>query len=355
MNFYELDNEAKKEFLEIALEKEGKISEKTDGMCGEIYIFDRGPSTVPQYVCVKVPKKANVASEKEVNARFINELRNQLKYFHHQYVHWAYDFREVFGIPVALFRYWGCDLKKLIKKSTASEINKLSIFIYLCVGLRHCYAKGLISHQDLKPANIFLKDMREDFSSLPELDIYIFPKVGDFGLANASVDTNHFGGSRPYMAPEQWSEENLSPKTDIYALGVILCELMSNGHHPNGILLNNYWPEPIEGNSKKWTKPDGWKKWSLNGSEVDEAIGSTIDQDILLLIKEMLSSSQECRPSIDLVIEELLKVVNKIDSHSHDNIVLLINHYDSQVSPDDFERQWPSLYSRWQAFEKKFG
>ncbi|KJV50155.1 protein kinase [Pantoea sp. BL1] len=355
MNFYELDDSVKKVILRIEVGKQGEILDIKSGMCGDVYVFDHGAATSPRFTCAKIPKKSKNANEDEINSRFINELKNQLKYYHHQYVHWAFDFKEVMGVPVALFRYWGSDLREVINKQDQADIKKLSILAYLCSGLRHCYSKGLISHQDLKPENIFIRNMRNDFRDLPALDVYDFPLLGDFGLANAFIDSNHFCGARPYMAPEQWLNQHLSIKTDIFALGVILCELMSNGYHPVGIRLSDYWPKPIKGNSQKWKDKDAWENWSLNGSKIAQEIESKVDIEILELIRKMLSTSPECRPSLDEVLTALLDIISKYNSNSHAQTSFLIKYFDSQVSQESFEDQWPSLYHRWVKFEEKFG
>ncbi|MBI6161174.1 protein kinase [Serratia liquefaciens] len=355
VSFHDLDENLKDILLESALGKEGKIISKTCGMCGRIYIFDRGASTFPRYSCVKIPIKSDKFSEKDINSRFVNEIKNQLKYYHHQYVHWVCDFNEVMGVPVAKFRYWGSDLRKLIDGPVTSAINRLSIMAYLCAGLRYCYSRGLLSHQDLKPENIFLRNMHDDFRDLPIQDVYIFPLVGDFGLANAFIDSDVFSGARPYMAPEQWLNNELSPKTDIFALGIILFELMSNGYHPVGIKLSEHWPMPSENSSTKWKGEKSWRKWSTRSGLINQALEVNISDDILALIKRMLSLSPEMRPEIDEVIEVVLNTIKNMDSESYRLVSYYINYYDSQTSKDTLEERWPSLFNRWLRFQEKFG
>lgn len=114
----------------------------------------------------------------------------------------------------------GNDLANLIKTSQPSQVTKLSLLVYTCIGLRHCYEKGLIAHQDLKPANNFIQNINGNFVGQPDLDIYEFAIVADFGLVNTFKE-DIFDGSRPYMAPEQWNKNELSQATHIFALGVI--------------------------------------------------------------------------------------------------------------------------------------
>jgi eukaryotic-like serine/threonine-protein kinase len=94
----------------------------------------------------------------------------------------------------------------------------------ICRALREAHGLGVI-HRDLKPANIFL------VSHGDEKD---FVKVLDFGLVKnleekgeQLTQTGLFMGSPKYMAPEQVRGERVDPRVDIYALGVVMCELLT--------------------------------------------------------------------------------------------------------------------------------
>jgi hypothetical protein len=98
--------------------------------------------------------------------------------------------------------------------------------------LSEAHRRGVL-HRDLKPENVIL----------PASDK---PHLVDFGLAalgagrteagdptGASLETHHAGlrGTPAYMAPEQWLEEPCTPATDVWALGLMLCELLT-GRRP---------------------------------------------------------------------------------------------------------------------------
>lgn len=354
IGFHSLDNAQKQFMLKVALGNKGTCVSVSEGMCGEIYIFDQGENVLPRYICAKIPKPLKNASSQETNQRFVNELKNQLLYNHQMFVHWAFDFTEVLGSPVALFRYWGGDLEKVIRKSELSSVTeKLSIMVYVCSGLSHCYKSGLIVHQDLKPANIFLRDVKSEFRGLPNLDIYNLALIADFGLANAFRDSSVFDGSRPYMAPEQWSQSELSSKTDTFALGVILYELMSGGFHPVGIKLNDYWPRPAESNSKKWTKTDAWKKWATTASITFEGI-PPIKPEVQSLIHHMLSVDAADRPSIEEVKIVLLDIIKRESQESFFQLEFLVNYFEKKTSTEPLKDRWPYLWGRWVRFQKKF-
>jgi serine/threonine protein kinase/tetratricopeptide (TPR) repeat protein len=122
------------------------------------------------------------------------------------------------GLP--LTRY--CDDAKLAPR------ERLQLFIPICQAIQHAHQKGII-HRDLKPSNILvgLYDGRP------------VPKVIDFGVAKATgprlteqsiyTEVGSIIGTLEYMSPEQAELNNLDidTRSDIYALGVILYELLT--------------------------------------------------------------------------------------------------------------------------------
>src|SRR5262249_31857008 len=108
--------------------------------------------------------------------------------------------------------------------------ERLALFAEVCSAVQHAHQKGII-HRDLKPSNI----------RVAEHDGRAVPQVIDFGLAKALHPTSvltdrtlHTAigmvvGTPLYMAPEQVATNTLDVDTraDIYALGVILYELLT--------------------------------------------------------------------------------------------------------------------------------
>ena len=101
------------------------------------------------------------------------------------------------------------------------------LFMPVAEGVAEAHQKGIV-HRDLKPQNIMVQ------KGLPLKKAI---KVLDFGLAKIkSADsypsliqakTMNIVGSPPYMSPEQWSGEGVDHRTDIYALAVILYQMLT--------------------------------------------------------------------------------------------------------------------------------
>ena len=91
-------------------------------------------------------------------------------------------------------------------------------------GLEHIHAAGVI-HADVKSANILLADADAQHNS----DRTPLVKLTDFGLSRGSLpEPNHDSGTPEYMAPELLLLEPPTPAVDIYSLGLVLHEILSN-------------------------------------------------------------------------------------------------------------------------------
>ncbi len=117
------------------------------------------------------------------------------------------------------------------------ESRIVDLVAQACAGLAHAHDAGVI-HRDIKPENIVIVRRRDDDGR--ETDLV---KVCDFGIAHwqppsgsreigddehtlvDAPDASKIVGTPAYMAPEQIENERVDPRTDVYALGVVLYEL----------------------------------------------------------------------------------------------------------------------------------
>ncbi|MBA3495341.1 MAG: serine/threonine protein kinase, partial [Gammaproteobacteria bacterium] len=111
----------------------------------------------------------------------------------------------------------GGDLRKRMR-AVMTPFDALDILIAVGSGLSVAHKKGIV-HRDVKPANILF---RKDGT----------PLLSDFGIAKQLTtdldltQTGIFLGSPNYMAPEQAEPGSIDGRADIYALGVILYEML---------------------------------------------------------------------------------------------------------------------------------
>src|SRR5438552_5992305 len=97
------------------------------------------------------------------------------------------------------------------------EPEAFEIARQLCDGLAEAHRRGII-HRDLKSANVILCRGEND-----ELRAVIT----DFGLAGEGTQSGDLGGTPRYIAPELWKGGKASGSSDIYALGVILYDMVA--------------------------------------------------------------------------------------------------------------------------------
>ena len=169
-----------------------------------------------QTVALKFLPEASLHDERAL-ARFHNEVRTA-RQVSHPNVCRVYDIGEIDGIQFLSMEYVdGEDLESLLRRIGRVPPDKaLEIARKLCAGLAAAHDKGVL-HRDLKPANIML-DGRGNVL------------ITDFGLASLAADIQQHEirhGTPAYMAPEQLAGKEVTAKSDIYALGLVLYEIFS--------------------------------------------------------------------------------------------------------------------------------
>lgn len=122
------------------------------------------------------------------------------------------------GVPITQY----CD-----KRSLTIE-QRLNLFTRVCSAMQHAHQKGII-HRDIKPANILVAEVDE--TAQPKVIDFGIAKVLDLDFEGYTLNTQAGGllGSPAYMSPEQVSQSRVAidTRSDIYALGVLLYELLT--------------------------------------------------------------------------------------------------------------------------------
>ncbi len=116
------------------------------------------------------------------------------------------------------------DREKVLGARQALEITR-----QVLLGLNSGHEKGYV-HRDIKPSNVMLA------ASVPKTDTNPYGvgvRLLDFGIAGlaSKLDERSRAGTVMYMSPEQASGERLDPRSDLFAVGVLLFEMIS-GHRP---------------------------------------------------------------------------------------------------------------------------
>ncbi|WP_437323815.1 protein kinase domain-containing protein [Sorangium sp. So ce381] len=104
-----------------------------------------------------------------------------------------------------------------------SEARAAHIARQICRSLREAHGLGVV-HRDLKPGNVLLVDHEDEHDHVKVLD---FGLVKDTQSGEDLTQQGLFMGSPKYMAPEQITGNDVSARTDIYALGVMMYEMLS--------------------------------------------------------------------------------------------------------------------------------
>jgi serine/threonine-protein kinase len=126
----------------------------------------------------------------------------------------VYDVGEYEGHTFLSMEYVdGEDLSTLLRRiGRFSQDRAIELARQICAGLAAAHDRGVV-HRDLKPANIMLDGSGRI-------------RITDFGLAGASGETIR-AGTPAYMAPEQLAGAEVTPRSDVYSLGLVLYEMFS--------------------------------------------------------------------------------------------------------------------------------
>jgi hypothetical protein len=184
------------------------------GGMGEVYRAD--DLSLEQPTALKFLPEA-VAHNPDALARFRNEVRIA-RQVSHPNVCRIYDLGEADGCSFLSMEYVdGEDLGSLLRRIGRLPSDKaLEIARKLCAGLAAAHEKGVL-HRDLKPANVMLDGRGQ----------VLLTDFGLAGLAGQIEGVEVRNGTPAYMAPEQLSGQEVTARSDIYSLGLVLYEIFT--------------------------------------------------------------------------------------------------------------------------------
>ena len=184
------------------------------GGMGEVYRAE--DLRLAQVVAIKFLPEA-LSRDASALARFHSEVR-VARQVSHPNVCRVFDIGDAEGIPFLTMEYVdGEDIASLIRRigrlpqDKATEISR-----QICAGLAAAHERGVV-HRDLKPANVMLDGSGK-------------VRLTDFGLAGIAATIQGAeirAGTPAYMAPEQLSGKEVTTKSDIYSLGLVMYEILT--------------------------------------------------------------------------------------------------------------------------------
>jgi len=181
------------------------------GGMGEVYRAD--DLRLGQQVALKF-LPATLSADPARLAQFHNEVRTA-RQVSHPNVCRVYDIGEIDGQLFITMEYVdGEDLSVLLRRiGRLPEDKGTDIARQICAGLAAAHERGVL-HRDLKPANIMLDGSGR-------------ARIMDFSLASVGDVADIRAGTPAYMAPEQLAGQEVTVRSDIYALGLVLYEIFT--------------------------------------------------------------------------------------------------------------------------------
>jgi HEAT repeat protein/tRNA A-37 threonylcarbamoyl transferase component Bud32 len=163
----------------------------------------------------------NVSQDEEVMKRFVHELRYSRKITHKNVIR-IYDFLLIQGIYAISMEYFPSHTLggEIVNEKPMDMRRALGFGCDICTGMAVAHKVGIV-HRDLKPANLLIN--QEGLLKIVDFGVAAAQREGDTQLTK----TGYVIGSPKYMAPEQILGKKVDERADIYAVGVILYEMLT--------------------------------------------------------------------------------------------------------------------------------
>ncbi|HWW33364.1 MAG TPA: HEAT repeat domain-containing protein, partial [Steroidobacteraceae bacterium] len=163
----------------------------------------------------------NVSGDEEVMKRFVHELRYSRKITHKNVIR-IYDFLYIQGNYAISMEYFPSHTLggEVVNEKPVDLKRAMQFGIDICTGMTVAHQQGIV-HRDLKPANVLIN--QEGLLKIVDFGVAAAQREGDTQLTK----TGYVIGSPKYMAPEQILGKKVDERADIYALGVMLYEMVT--------------------------------------------------------------------------------------------------------------------------------
>jgi serine/threonine protein kinase len=188
------------------------------GFGGMSRVYKAKDIELDEFIALKI-LRPQFLQDKHSSLRFKREIKLARR-IKHPNVCTVFDLvLDAHSIAICMEYIDGVDLLKMIAQTRIPESKHLLIFSGIALGLKAAHDINVL-HCDLKPSNVMIDD-------------FFRPIITDFGIARyiGSPNDPHrktILGTPAYMSPEQFTEDPIDRRSDIYSLGVTIFELLTS-------------------------------------------------------------------------------------------------------------------------------
>jgi eukaryotic-like serine/threonine-protein kinase len=182
----------------------------------------------------------------------------------------------------------------LAREKRLSPEQALELVAAICAGISAAHSQGIV-HRDMKPLNIMLLKGKKTIAEAVKILDFGLAKIKSGELLGSFIQAQTTGlmGSPYYMAPEQWSDEDLGPQSDIYSIGVMLYQMLAGD-------------VPYKGSSI----PAIMKKHLTDPPPPFAELGVQIDPALEQVVRHTLEKDPKMRTSsVEILVEELKNAI----------------------------------------------
>lgn len=190
------------------------------GKGGMATVYRAYQPSMDRYVAIKIITP-ELATDPEFIARFQREVQIIAK-LQHPNILPVYDSGRVRGLTYLVMRLMeGGSLANDLRSGPLPVQRVIHLTKQIAAALDYAHLRGIV-HRDLKPTNILLDDAGNAY-----LTDFGIAKVIQTGMTSGHLTSpGAVMGTPTYMSPEQWRAEPVDGRTDVYALGVILYQML---------------------------------------------------------------------------------------------------------------------------------